>query len=300
MCEGDRAGRGVYGPTQVSTQCGSRVAGRTRLCQIRSVAGSDFKMIAGSTAGVTAVVARSRQSFDRHTHEEFGIGTIFSGGQRWHSGGRQAEAGPGALIAVNPGEVHDGAPVGDERQWLMVYLPVPLLVGAAQDVSGREERDFAVANPVLGDARAAAALMAVFTAETAGTDACKREEVLLALTARIGPFGEVKARPSVAAVAAAQSRIDDDPTSPVSLSDLALLGGVSRFQLLRSFVRETGLTPHAYIVQRRIDLARRLLASEVPPADAAAAAGFCDQSHMTRAFTRRYGVTPGAFVKALH
>jgi AraC-like DNA-binding protein len=48
-------------------------------------------------------------------------------------------------------------------------------------------------------------------------------------------------------------------------------------------------------MQRRIDLARRLIARKTPLADAAAISGFADQSHMTRTFARKYGISPGAY-----
>jgi AraC-like DNA-binding protein len=85
----------------------------------------------------------------------------------------------------------------------------------------------------------------------------------------------------------------------VSLSELAALSGVSRFQLLRGFAREMGITPHAYLVQRRVRLARRLLAAGRTPAQAAAQAGFADQSHMTRAFVRQLGITPARYQTAI-
>ena len=85
---------------------------------------------------------------------------------------------------------------------------------------------------------------------------------------------------------------------PVTLADLARTSGLSRFQVLRGFVKATGFTPHAYLMQRRIDLARRLIASGSRLADAAAASGFADQSHMTRLFVRKYGVSPGAYAAA--
>jgi AraC-like DNA-binding protein len=48
-------------------------------------------------------------------------------------------------------------------------------------------------------------------------------------------------------------------------------------------------------MQRRTDLARRLIARKTRLADAAAISGFADQSHMTRLFVRKYGVSPGAY-----
>jgi AraC-like DNA-binding protein len=99
-------------------------------------------------------------------------------------------------------------------------------------------------------------------------------------------------------VTKALARLDANPTSPVSLAELADLSGVSRFQLLRGFAREVGATPHAYLVQQRVRLARQFLAAGKPIVDAAINAGFADQSHMTRAFVRQFGVTPGRYVAA--
>lgn len=84
----------------------------------------------------------------------------------------------------------------------------------------------------------------------------------------------------------------------MSLAELAELSGVSRFQLLRGFAREVGITPHAYLVQRRVRLARQLLAKGQTPVQAAMQAGFADQSHMTRSFVRQIGVTPSRYQAA--
>jgi AraC-like DNA-binding protein len=85
----------------------------------------------------------------------------------------------------------------------------------------------------------------------------------------------------------------------VSLAELAAQSGISRFQLLRSFTREVGITPHAYLVQRRVRHARQLLADGQPPVQAALEAGFADQSHMTRAFARQLGITPSRYQAAV-
>jgi AraC-like DNA-binding protein len=80
---------------------------------------------------------------------------------------------------------------------------------------------------------------------------------------------------------------------------LAALSGVSRFQLLRAFGREVGTTPYAYLLQRRVRLARQLLKAGQQPAEAAAASGFADQSHLTRAFVRQFGITPARYRAAV-
>jgi AraC-like DNA-binding protein len=59
------------------------------------------------------------------------------------------------------------------------------------------------------------------------------------------------------------------------------------------FSREFRISPHQYMTSRRVDLARRLLLGGMPPGLAAAEVGFCDQSHLSRHFTRVLGTTPG-------
>ncbi|MNT93410.1 Helix-turn-helix domain protein [compost metagenome] len=52
-------------------------------------------------------------------------------------------------------------------------------------------------------------------------------------------------------------------------------------------------------MQQRIELARRLIAQGCTLADAALASGFADQSHMTRVFSGKYGISPRAWALAL-
>ena len=70
---------------------------------------------------------------------------------------------------------------------------------------------------------------------------------------------------------------------------------MSRTQFLRAFAAAFGLPPHAWALQQRLARAEALLAQGAVLADAAAASGFADQSHMTRAFRRFRGYTPGQY-----
>ena len=73
---------------------------------------------------------------------------------------------------------------------------------------------------------------------------------------------------------------------------------MSRYQIVRAFSRELGITPYSYVIQRRVRLARELLVTGEALATAAQLAGFADQSHMTRAFMRQFGVSPGRYLSA--
>ena len=251
--------------------------------------------------GVEAVEASTRHTFARHTHEQFGIGVIWQGAHRSHSGRGMVEAGPGDMIMVNPGEVHDGMPIGDAgRSWRMLYFDPACIALASLDLSEGRTRQCEFPSPVVSDAAVAASFQQLYLLVTAGGRGAgsdlQREAMLLALLARVAEPGLVRSAGAVPeAINRARSLIDDDPAAAVSLAELAEVAGLSRFQLLRAFSKATGLTPHAYLLQRRIHLARALIAQGKALADAAAASGFADQSHMTRMFVRQYGVSPRAY-----
>lgn len=88
------------------------------------------------------------------------------------------------------------------------------------------------------------------------------------------------------------------PEEPLSLENAARSAGWSRFHFLRLFSRAFGLTPHAFQLLCRLRRARSLVRAGAPLAEAALAAGFCDQSHMHRAFARHVLLTPLAFKRA--
>lgn len=251
--------------------------------------------------GIEAVCLVSDRTFPRHAHDSFGIGVLHAGAHRSWSGVGRVEAAAGDVITVNPGEVHDGSPVGGAaRSWRMLYLEPGLLARAlTEDRRGAAE----IARPVLHDPVLADRFGRAFAHLTAPVpDLLAAEEGMLRLVARLLARHGSRPLPVTGPpplVGRALRHLAAAPERPVTLADLAALAGVSRFQLLRGFARAVGITPHAYLVQQRVRLAQRLLAAGRRPAEAAAEAGFADQSHLTRAFRRQLGVTPARYRAAV-
>jgi AraC-like DNA-binding protein len=86
----------------------------------------------------------------------------------------------------------------------------------------------------------------------------------------------------------------------MELAELSAIAGLSVFHFARQFKQTTGVTPHFYLVRRRVERAKELLTrTELSLSDIAFAAGFADQSHLTRHFRQLAGITPGQFRRSL-
>lgn len=84
----------------------------------------------------------------------------------------------------------------------------------------------------------------------------------------------------------------------ISLQRLANDIGLSRAYFTKAFRRSMGMAPHAYITQRRITLAKSMLAdSTTPISEIALSCGFASQAHFTEKFHRMAGQTPANFRK---
>jgi AraC-like DNA-binding protein len=260
-------------------------------------------------AGVEAMTLFSDHVFPRHSHDHFGIGIMTSGAQRSWSLVGHVESASGDVIMCNPGEMHDGMPLrpgtrnaepgAGARGWRILYFD-PALV--ASDIS-EEAAGELIVPPVARDRELSKLVAGLFAhVERDRPDTLAVEEHLmrcLMIVSRKHRLNGAVTSCASPPVSAAVRRLEDAPEMPISLADLAALSGVSRFQLLRGFAREIGTTPHAYVIQRRALLARKHLAAGRSPTDAALRSGFADQSHMTRAFVRHFGITPARYRAAI-
>lgn len=256
--------------------------------------------------GVFGTAIESSRHYGRHWHATYGVGLLEAGAQSSASGRGSVDAYAGDLITTNPGEVHDGRPLGGpSRRWRMVYLEPGVMISMGGEGPGAAPRDVELTRPVIQDAALRRALLRLFAhleawlaepraGSLAGEEALVRTcALLLHRHATAAPPREVSAD-----VRQVRERLADELLDPPTLAELAAMTGLGRYQLLRRFEKAYGLPPHAWLLQRRAERAQGLIRGGTNLALAAAACGFADQSHMTRVFARRFGFTPGAWQKA--
>ena len=96
----------------------------------------------------------------------------------------------------------------------------------------------------------------------------------------------------------AQEMIADMSSEELGIADIAEAIGVHRVYLARQYIRHLGCTPGDDLRRRRVERATQLImTSDQALSDIALACGFCDQSHLNRAFLQQWGLTPTSFMK---
>ena len=262
--------------------------------------------------GLFGTRIESDRHFGKHSHATFGLGLIERGAQSSASGRGPVEAYAGDVIACNPGEVHDGHPIGGgSRRWRMVYAEPEVFAALTGTASVVDASRVELTRPVTSDARLTQAVRRLFKAlddwlacgdhRTVDSESMACEESFVRASALLlfcpaKPFGHGDVPIEVRR---AHDHLASALLAPPSLTELAVASGLSKYQLLRRFEAAYGLPPHRWLMQRRVEVARGLIGGGTSIVDAATISGFADQSHLTRHFTRQLGFTPGTWRNAM-
>ncbi|MGS1108037.1 AraC family ligand binding domain-containing protein [Achromobacter anxifer] len=236
-----------------------------------------------------------RYAFEPHTHEAYGLGAIEAGVERFRYRGAEHLAPSGSVVLMNPDELHTGrAETEGGWRYRMVYLD-PDVVARVTGESGWWF-DTAVGHDAAGAQRVTALLDTLWQA---------REPLAFdsALYALLGEFRRHARVPRAARDEGAPrfapviDYLRANLARRLTLDELAAVAGLSPFHFLRSFQAQYHATPQQMLMALRLFEAKRRLAAGEPPAQVALASGLTDQAHLTRAFSRRYGVTPSRYQK---
>ena len=256
--------------------------------------------IGSGAAGIERLEAHFQgQAFAPHRHDTYAIGLTLAGVQRFRYRSEQRHCLPGQCHILHPDEVHDGA-AGTEAgfSYRMVYIDP----GLVQDALDGRPLPF-VSSPVLDAALLPTGFAAAAWDIDAEIDDVARVDIAAVLADLLLAAASVAAAKSAALDFAAVARVRDliaaDPSLRHSMAALERLAGLDRWTLARQFRALYGTSPSRFRTLRQLDHLRRLLRDGTALAEASVAAGFADQSHMSRRFKSAYGLTPAAWVAAL-
>lgn len=266
-----------------------------------------FDFARDPASGTEAVEAQFHaHAYDPHFHDQVLVGVTEQGLQQFRCRRETQRSTPGRVILMEPGETHDGeAGSSDGFTYAMLYFDPAWLRQAAETCLGRDAGEAVFRFPrILNDDPALAqAIMAACVQMKTPDSRMAREAALDAVAALLaqryaGDTQSITADHAPHLAHRAREAMVAHGTDDLGLQALAEMAGTDRFRLHRVFKSAYGIAPHAWLVQHRLNQARKLLSEGQAPADVAAASGFADQSHLGRWFRRAYGQTPAAYRRA--
>jgi AraC-like DNA-binding protein len=233
----------------------------------------------------------AHHAYPAHTHDAWAVLLIDDGAVAYELDRAPHHAVPASITLLPPQVPHDGrsARPGKPFRKRVLYLEPAWLPASATGA--------AVAQPLLRDPRALSTVAGLHAALDLPAERlaaeCGIHELHDILRAHLG--AGLPGLPDAPLARRLRDLLDDRVTQSFTIAEAARMLGVHPSHLVRSFSAAYGIAPHRYLTGRRVDHARRLLLRGRRPAEAAAAAGFHDQAHLTRHFRRVLGTTPGAF-----
>jgi AraC-like DNA-binding protein len=237
-------------------------------------------------------------AFAPHRHDTYAIGITLSGVLAFRYRGAQQYCFPGQCHILHPDELHDGGSGSDDGfAYRIVYIDPALI----QQALGGRPLPF-IPDPVIDLPASRRALLSSAWDIESPVDEFSRVDIVVAVADMLAAMLD---RPSnvgtlhLRALMDVRDRIAADPAAWPSAAALERLAGLDRWTLARQFRAAFGTSPSRFRTMRQLDHARRLMAHGVCLAEAAADAGFADQSHFSRQFKRAYGLTPGRWAAAL-
>lgn len=234
----------------------------------------------------------------RHSHDCYQVSMARTGEGAFVHRDRPYHCALDRVILIGPGEVHEVVPRASAAwEFDTLYLSDEAIrcLGSESRAIGADA--IGMANPGLS-----ARFARLHRAIVDRAPLIEQEERLLGFAESLrdglgeGLGGRMLASPGRGALDRVRDYLDACPDSGISLIELADLAGLSPSHLSRSFRREFGLPPYAYLMQARIRRSRSLLRQGRPVVEVAASTGFADQAHLTRIFRRLVGVTPGRYL----
>ncbi|VVO00068.1 AraC family transcriptional regulator [Pseudomonas fluorescens] len=239
--------------------------------------------------------------YTRHAHEHFSIGAITAGRSTYVHEQSQFLVSTGTVVLMNPGDVHACNPI-DNQPWsyLMLYVDTPWLtdlqhqLGFSHDLAFRRFSITHNRDTLLYDGLKALYEVLVDQQQDVLRKHSAAVEFFTELQLRLNPLDPPLREPNFKLERAADY-IRDHCTQMLKLEDICAAAQLSPSYLIRAFKQHYGMTPHAFLVNRRIQFAQDRLRSGKLIADVALEAGFADQAHFQRAFKQHLAATPGQY-----
>ena len=237
------------------------------------------------------------QKFPNHFHEYYVIGFIEGGKRHLWCKGKEYDTSAGDLILFNPRDNHYCAPVnGELLDYRAVNIKPEVMSRAVKEITGEAYMPY-FTETVVYKSDIAQSVQDLYRAVLNDAPLLEKEENLFFLLDQIlreyaSDFESADVLRPNRQIQSLCQYMEEHFAENVTLDELLSMTDFGKSYLLRSFTRQTGVSPYRYLQTIRLDKAKRFLEEGIEPIDAAGMAGFSDQSHFTHFFKEFIGLTP--------
>lgn len=240
-------------------------------------------------------VSFSSEDFTKHYHDTYTVGLTYKGVLKSYNANQSFESYEYSVRINNPGEVH----AGKSQEWSHAnfYPSVEMMSNLYEEIFG-EKRIPCFERHIVENKPLFLKLHAFFDAYFKNEDEILIETLLiealssLILEATIYTKRYKEIFEDKRIIKDTYEFIKDSIDTNFTLDTLAQNVNLSKYHFLRMFKKDFGLTPHAFIINERLNRANRLIQSGIPIGEASVQVGFSDQSHYSRNFKKYFGYTP--------
>ena len=246
-------------------------------------------------------------SYAPHSHQQWSVGAILAGQSEFRCEARLYDVKQGALVLMNPEQVHACNPrQGSAWAYYMLHLDKDWLAGFLQQAGVRTQAIWAdtkidtLTEPALFTDFVAVAQLLM----SADSVLLEKEQRLKSYLVRLFLKLDQHSQQSEHVLAPNPLYLVADYLSEHCDEDRAIESisaefGYSPGYLVRAFKRHFHITPHAYRLNRRVQLGQQALKQGEAIAAVAQNTGFSDQAHFQRVFKQRVAATPDQYRRPL-
>ena len=241
-----------------------------------------------------------------HSHSQWSLGAITEGNSTFFYRGDRFEVGAGTLVMMNPNWVHACNPLGNQPWgYLMLYIDTDWLTNLRYEAGLLDTACWQdISTAIISDPEwyAGYCRMAECLLDPNNELLEKQTVVVEYLSALMCELADQVAAPLPKApdkLQALADYLEEHSAVEVSLDTLCERSGYSPGHLIRAFKHYYGFTPHAYLINYRVQRGQQELKCGKPIAEAALSTGFADQPHFQRTFKRLLAATPKQYRESL-
>lgn len=251
------------------------------------------KFIYKKSSDITALSASFTDfTYKKHCHEEYALGVTLRGIQEYNLAGSLHSSYENGVMLFNPEQMHDGR-AHDSRglDYVMLYIEPTLFM----EILGK--RDLVrFTSPIVYHQALRKSIVSLASAILSEKEEALCSELLLSLADNLNPTTIcTDYKKDNKQIKKAKEMIYAKVEDVLSLDEICKELAMSKFQFIRLFNANTGITPYQYFIFCKVNRAKQLLEKNNDIYLAIAECGFVDLSHLNKYFKRIYGITASEY-----